>query len=198
MHEKTNTMHACTPRVTIHLLPSKIGHGMHVKYFGKTKTKQKIIVPRWRFRKFPIKMIVVPSSKIAKNTWHHCIHGPYDDPRPSRTNFLNARLSTKFNGGTKLLKGVENIEKTFEYNAINLQKRFPSFFKKTTSHNTFKTNSQNIEISFQKDTHLCIYSNKNNYKGCLDKASFSKHFQKPHTPSTISNNWKAKASDLNK
>ena len=34
-----------------------------------------------------------------------------------------------------------------------------------------------------KDTHLCIYSNKNHYKGCLDKASFSKHFQN-HTHKT--------------
>ena len=40
-----NTMHTCTPRVSSTCCLEN-GHVTHVEYLGKTKTKQKIIVPR--------------------------------------------------------------------------------------------------------------------------------------------------------
>ena len=68
MHEKTNTTHTCIPRVTVHLLPSKMGHGMHVKYFGKTKqNKTKDHSPSMTLSELPKKMIK-SLKKIAKNT----------------------------------------------------------------------------------------------------------------------------------
>ena len=97
------------------MLPSKMGHACTSSIFGKNDHKSLDDA----FECCLKGMIIVPSKQIAKDAWHHCIHGPYDDPRPSRTNFLNARLSTKFNGGTKLLKRVEIIEKTFEYNRVD-------------------------------------------------------------------------------
>ena len=66
MHENQTSPHTCTPRVTIHLLPSKMGHGMHVGYFGKTKTKQKIIVPRWRYLSCLNKNDQVPQENCQK------------------------------------------------------------------------------------------------------------------------------------
>ena len=62
---------------------------------------------------------------------------------------------------------------------------FQTHFTNTISKHFSKSNFQNIEISFQKDTHLCIHSNKNYYKGFLDKGLFSKYFQKPHHKHTI-------------
>ena len=100
------------------MLPSKMGHACTSSIFGKTNSNDHKSLDD-AFESCLNGMIIVPSKQIAKDTWHHCIHGPYDDPRPSRINFLNARLSTKFNGGTKLLKRVENIEKTFEYNRVD-------------------------------------------------------------------------------
>ena len=60
MHEKTNTMHTCTPRVSIHLLPSKMGHGMHVKYFGKTKKQTKDHSPSMTLSELPKQNDQVP------------------------------------------------------------------------------------------------------------------------------------------
>ena len=115
----------------------------------------------------------VPSKKIAKDTWHHCIHGPYNDPRPSRTNFLNARLSTNFNGGIKLLKRVENIEKTFEYNRVDKTLSYLRSTCKNTcllfkNHNPqhFQTNSQNIlKHLFEKIHAFVKYSSKELLQG---------------------------------
>ena len=125
-------------------------------------------------------------------------------PAPVPLNILNARLSTKYNGGTKLLKRVKTwekplstlgVDKTLSY-SINLQKHLPTF--QTTLHKHFQNKlSKTFETSFRKDTHPCIYSNMSHYNGCLDKASFFKTFSK-HTHTTISSNWKSKASDLNK
>ena len=133
------------------MLPSKMGHACTSSFFGKTNSNDHKSLDD-AFESCLNGMIIVPSKQIAKDTWHHCIHGPYDDPRPSRINFLNARLSTKFNGGTKLLKKVENIEKTFEYNRVdktlsylrsNLQKHLPSF-QKPQSTTLSKINSSNF------------------------------------------------------
>ena len=110
-------------------------------------------------------------------------------PAPVPLNFLNARLSTKFNGGTKLLKRVENIEKTFEYNRVDKTLSYLRSTCKNTcllfkNHNPqhFQNKlSKTFETSFRKDTHRCIYSNTSHYNGCRNKGVYFKNIFKTHT-----------------
>ena len=100
------------------MLPSKMGHACTSSFFGKTNSN---------------------NHKSLDDAFKSCLkrndHSPFKAncqrhlaslhswsirwPVPVPLNILNARLSIKFNGGTKLLKRVENIEKTFEYNRVD-------------------------------------------------------------------------------
>ena len=60
-------MHTCTPRVTIHLLPSKMGHGMHVKVLWQNKNKTKDYSPSMTLSWLPKQNDQVP-QKFAKDT----------------------------------------------------------------------------------------------------------------------------------
>ena len=93
------------PRV-FHLLPFKIGPYYMLGLFGQNKTIQNDHSPSMTLSKVALKMIKSLKGKLPKDTWHHCNYGLNDDPRPSLSH-PNTRLSTKCNGGTKLLKGLK-------------------------------------------------------------------------------------------
>ena len=75
--------------------------------FGQNKYNTNDHSPSMTLSKSCLKNDQVPfKEKLPKDTWHHCNYGLNDDPRPSLSH-PNTRLSTNFNGGTKLLKGVK-------------------------------------------------------------------------------------------
>ena len=96
------------------MLPSKMGHACTSNVFGKTKSNDHKSLDD-AFESCLNGMIIVPSSKLPK-TLGTIAFMVRTMTHACPNHILNARLSTKFNGGTKLLKRVENIEKTFEYN----------------------------------------------------------------------------------
>ena len=79
-----NTMHTSTPRVSSTCCLKKHGHGMHARYLGKINQKTKDHSPSMTLSELPKQKWSSPLRKIAKNTWHNCYHGLYDDPRLSR------------------------------------------------------------------------------------------------------------------
>ena len=76
-----NTMHTSTLRVS----PTcclKNGHGMHVEYLGKTKTKQKDHSPSMTLSWLPIQNDLVPQNLLRYLA--QLLSWSYDDPRLSR------------------------------------------------------------------------------------------------------------------
>ena len=69
--------------------------------------------PSMTLSKVAYKMIKSLQGKLPKDTWHHCNYGLNDDPRPSLSH-PNTRLSTKCDGGTKLLKGLKHSNNLWE------------------------------------------------------------------------------------
>ena len=57
-----NTLHTSTPRVSSTWFPKQNGHGMHARYLGKTKIKQKYHSPSMTLSWLPIQKWSCPSK----------------------------------------------------------------------------------------------------------------------------------------
>ena len=135
-------------------------------------------------------MIKSLKEKLPKDTWHHCNHGLNDDPRPSLSH-PNTRLSTKYNGGTKLLKGLKhskdlwvNLGVDNSWLLANLQNKNTCLFFKTHITTHFQNNFQKHWKLFKR--HTPLYTSKH---GSLQRLPphwpLFKTFFKPTHSSTI-------------